>query len=383
MGAARIVQNPLARGQGVQSPAPAEVLSFHRSLSGYAPTRLVDAPSIADALGVTRVWIKDESERLGMPSFKILGASWAAFRALCEHLDLPSTTAGIDALRQELASYQPLTLVAATDGNHGRAVAHIASVLGLQAHILVPADMVETRREAIRSEGAQVTIVEGGYDDAVARSAGCADSEHLVISDTSWPGYEDVPRWVIDGYATIALEIDEELHHRRAPRTPDVLAVQIGVGAFAAAMVRHFKPTGALLVGVEPVAADCVTASIEAGRPVSIPGPQDSIMAGLNCGRPSLVAWPVISQGLDVLAVIEDDRAREAMRLLASAGVVSGESGAAGLAGLLDLAERGHLPAEATVLVVSTEGSTDPEAYRAIVGGASSSGSRAEGVRHG
>ncbi|HWK30412.1 MAG TPA: pyridoxal-phosphate dependent enzyme, partial [Solirubrobacter sp.] len=189
------------------------------------------------------------------------------------------------------------------------------------------------------------------------------DADHVVISDTSWPGYEEVPAWVIEGYATIGAELDAQLE---AP--PDVVAAQAGVGAFAASLTAHFRPQGATIVAVEPDHAACVIASAEAGRIVTVPGPHDSIMAGLNCGAPSLIAWPVLERGVDVFTTVDDDAARDAMRLLAADGIVAGESGAAGLAGLLVHREALGLRADQVVLTVSTEGATDPAAYEEIVG---------------
>lgn len=359
MAAVRLHRNPAARLAPARPESDAP-LRFHRSLPGYAPTPLVDAPAAAAELGVARVLVKDESARLGMPSFKILGASWATYRALCARVG--ADPGGLEGLRAVLDA--PLELVAATDGNHGRAVARMAALLGLTAHVLVPRDTVAARIDAIAVEGARVTVVDGSYDDAVAASAALADADHVVISDTSWPGYEEVPAWVIEGYATIGQEIDAQL----GASTPDAVAVQIGVGAFAAAMVSHFRPRGATLVGVEPASAGCAIASSEAGRIVTVPGPHDSIMAGLNCGAPSLIAWPVLTRGVDVFTTVGDDAARRAMRLLARDGIVAGESGAAGLAGLLEHRDALGLRADQAVLTVSTEGATDPVAYREIVG---------------
>jgi diaminopropionate ammonia-lyase len=320
----RLVRNRLA-GPVDLGPPPRDPLAFHRTLPGYAPTPLVDAPAAAAALGVRRVLVKDESSRLGLPSFKVLGASWAIHRALQEQ---PETT----------------RLACATDGNHGRAVAYMARLLGLEAVVVVPASMIEARRAAIAAEGAQVEVVDGTYDEAVERAA---TLDALVIQDTAWPGYETVPAWVVEGYATIGAEIDAE---------PDVVAVQIGVGSFAAAMVRRFA--GVRMIGVEPLNAACALASIEAGEPVEVPGPHDSVMAGLNCGRVSPVAWPAVSRGIEAFCAVGDDRAREAVALLARDGVRAGESGAAGLPGLLAFRDELALPADGTVLVVNTEGDT-------------------------
>lgn len=368
MGAKRLTSNPRLDLSSVTAEKH-ESWVFHRGWPGYRPTPLREAPHCAAALGVASVLVKDESERLGMPSFKILGASWATYRALCRHLRISEADAPTLArLQAHLEGVGPLELVAATDGNHGRAVARVGAMLGLTAHIFVPADMVPARIAALEQEGARVTVVAGGYDDAVAASAALADDTHLVISDTSWPGYMDVPGWVIDGYGTLTREIHEELSERGLP-TPSVVAAQIGVGAFAAAMVRGFAGDKTRVVGVEPTRADCVTAAVEAGHLVTIADPQDSIMAGLNCGTGSPVAWPEVSAGIDVFVAVDDADAEQAMRLLASDGIVSGESGAAGLAGLLAFKDELELLPHDVVLVVSTEGATDPVGYARVVEG--------------
>jgi diaminopropionate ammonia-lyase len=353
-------------------------LEYHERLPGYGPSPLVDADALAQELGLKKVWIKDESSRLGLPSFKILGASWGVYRALSRRFGDFEPWASIDDVAAQLEPHKPLSLVAATDGNHGRAVARMAHILGIECSIYVPDGTALARIEGIQSEGATCTVVAGSYDDAVARSAEDASDRCLVISDTSWPGYDEVPRWVIEGYSTIFFEIDNELDVRHEPH-PDLVIVQLGVGALGAAAVRHFRSQGvvdATLVGVEPSSAACVFASARAGRMVSVHGPHDSIMAGLNCGTPSLVAWPIVSRGFDAFMAIEDERAREGMKLLARAGVVAGETGAAGVGGLLELlsprngSARSHLVLDEStrVLLISTEGATDPDAYERIVG---------------
>src|SRR5262249_44960947 len=261
------------------------VYAFHSQFPGYAPTPLVDAPALAARLGVRRVSVKDESSRLGLPAFKILGASWATYRALAVHLGLTAPT--LDDLRAALAARPPLTLTTATDGNHGRAVARMAAILGCPAHVLIPAHSAQARIDAIASEGAQVTVVDGTYDEAVAQAATEASDDCLVISDTSWPGYEDVARWIVEGYGGIFAEADAQLRERGAV-APDLVAVQIGVGSLATAVVQHYRPQGARIVGVEPAGADCMLVSVAAGEITEVPGPHTSIMAGLNCGLPSL-----------------------------------------------------------------------------------------------
>jgi len=321
--------------------------------------------------------VKDEASRLGLPAFKILGASWAAWRALAARLELDAETApDFAALRGRSAA---LRLVAATDGNHGRAVARVARWLGLPATVFVPAGTARPRCQAIASEGARLVEVEGSYDATVERAAAEQDEDVLLIQDHAWPGYETVPRWVIEGYATIFWEIEEQL--AGAPPL-DLVLVQVGVGALAAAAAEHYRRpelrTRPALASVEPSGAACALASIEAGRIVTVEaGAHSSLMAGLNCGTPSSVAWPALARGVDVFVAVDDERARDGVRALAADGIVSGESGAAGAAGLLELlagaeakAARERLGIErgGRVLLISTEGATDPSLWQRIVG---------------
>ena len=374
MPAPTILWNPL-RGRPpapwALTPSPRE---FHRRLPGYDPTPLVDSPALAESLGLGRVWIKDESWRLGLPAFKMLGASWASYRMLIGMLGHEPEWSTVDELAAALAPLKPLTLVAATDGNHGRAVARTAALLGLSAEILMPAGTAPARIEAILWEGASVEVVDGTYDDAVAASAALASADHLVVSDTSWPGYAEVPGWVIDGYSTIFAEVDEQLAAADAAAL-DAVVVQMGVGALAAATVAHVRDPdggGPLVIVVEPDTADCGLRSADAGHLVDVPGPHTSIMAGLNCGRASEVAWPAVAAGTDVFVAVTDADAEEAMRDLAAVGIESGETGGSGWAGLRVLVAQGtdRLGPTSTVLVINTEGPTDPEAYARIVGAA-------------
>jgi len=344
--------NPL-RDRNLVTSDDAAPLRFHRSLAGYAPTRLVEAPELAAEWEVGSVHLKFEEERFGLPAFKFLGVCWAARRLLKEPPHDPE-----------------VELVAATDGNHGRAVARVAREAGIGATILVPAGTAQARIEAIAGEGATVEVVDGSYDDAVRLSADMAGPRRLVLSDTSWPGYDEVPRRVIEGYATIFCEIDEQI----AGAGVDLAVVPIGVGALAAAAVRHLAGR-ARLVGVEPSGAACVMESARAGEITEVPGPHRSIMAGLNAGLPSLVAWPLVSSGFDVFCAAEDAVAIEGMRRLAELGLAAGEcsGGALGAASrlLADPTAREALEVESatSVLVLLTEGVTDPRAYRRLVPG--------------
>jgi diaminopropionate ammonia-lyase len=354
---------------------------FHKRLPGYAPTPLLEAPQLARDLGVGNIWIKDETQRFGMPSFKILGTSWAVYRALISRLGDTKVVSWetFEDLARIFAPLRPLTLVAATDGNHGRAVAHMAALLGFDSHIFVPSGMVESRIDAIRKEGAKITVVNGTYDEAVRQSAKEQDEMHVVISDTSWPGYKEIPSWVIEGYATIFKEVDAQLA-RQHQSGPDLVIVQIGVGALAAAVVQHYQVTDSVsmpkIVGVEPTTAACMLASMKANQIVSLTTPPRTIMAGLNCDTPSLIAWPIVSKGVDLFISIEDEWACKGMRTLAAIGLVSGETGAAGIGGILALlndpsmrAAHASLEINNTtrILVICTEGATDPVAYERIV----------------
>ncbi len=367
--AVAIVANRLPGKLPDADPPTRQPLEFHRRLPSYDPTPLVDAAQTSKSIGIGQLWVKDESSRFGLPSFKALGASWAAYRALLARLaSRPPEWTSVDELARLLAPLRPITLSTATDGNHGRALARIASLLGLGARIFVPADCSPRRIAAIEGEGASVVVVNGSYDDAVLASAASVDDGCLLISDTGWPGYEDIPGWVVDGYSTLFFEIEDELA-RLGVSPPDVVVVQVGIGSLAAALVRHSAnawPADRLLVTVEPTSAACAFESVRNGVRTTVHGTFDSIMAGLNAGTLSSVAWPYIAGGVDACLAIGDDWTREALSLLALDGINAGASGAASLAGLLALLkEGGSTPAtnvlsrETTALVICTEAPTD------------------------
>lgn len=333
--------------------------AFHATFPGYAVTPLREAPACAAGLGVARVRVKDETARMGLPAFKILGASWAVRRAVLARAGLGEDAgASLEALREVCAGLGDARprLCTATDGNHGRAVARMARLLGLRATIFMPAGAAQARVDGIAGEGAEVHVLGGGYDDAVARAAREADDgETLIISDTSWPGYTNVPRWVIEGYATLFDEIAEAID---AP--PTIAALPVGVGALAAAGVRHYAGSPTRLISVEPTRAACVLQSVEAGELRTVDAPEHSVMAGLQCETPSLVAWDELRHGFDAYVAIDDTRVPEALQLLQEDGIVAGETGASALAGLLFLRDRGELRADDRALVLCTEGATDP-----------------------
>jgi diaminopropionate ammonia-lyase len=322
--------NPSARSWVSPKP-PADTRSFHAALPGDAPTRLVELPGLAAELGVGHVVVKEESERLGLPAFKILGASYAISRALSERLGhdeaLPLA---------ELRGRLELTIVAATDGNHGRAVAHVARLVGLPARIHVPVDITDEAKQGIRSEGAELVVLDEPYDavvrfaTAVAASLGDAA---LLVQDSAWPGYEDVPGWIVEGYSTLFAEADEQLAAMGLPPASLVTAPS-GVGALAEAALDRYRrghPHAPAVVVVEPETAACITESLLAGRRVDVEI-GFSIMKGLNCGVVSPGAWPTLKDGVDAAITVTEDAAAQAVRDLQSLGVDSGPCGASSLA---------------------------------------------------
>ena len=332
--------NPTAR-RWSSGEATHRSREFHRTLPGYAPTPLVDLPGLAVELGVARVLVKDESSRLGLPAFKVLGASWAC--------------------AQVLDRDPGAVLVAATDGNHGRAVARMAAHFGTSATVFVPAVMLEPTVALIESEGAEVVRVDGDYDAAVRAAAAHADADvgRALVQDTAWPGYEEVPGWIVDGYESLLDEVDEQLG-----QAPDLVAVPVGVGSLAQAVVVHYRRphrNTARVLSVEPDTAACVIASLATGRPSTV-GTDATVMAGLNCGTISSLAWPVLRDGCDAAVVVTDGDALLASDDLAALGVSSGACGAATLAGvraaLHDPVRRADLdlPDDAVVVLLSTEG---------------------------
>ncbi len=331
-------------------PASPDAAAFHRSLGDYAPTPLVDLPGLAAELGVGRVLAKNESSRLGLPAFKALGASWAIRRVL------------------DARPGERLTLVTATDGNHGRAVARFARRFGHAAEIVVPSGVSDLAIRAIESEGAAVTVLEGSYDDAVAAADRLAETseDRVLVQDTAWEGYDEIPGWIVEGYDTLLVEVDEQAESLGAG--VGLVVVPTGVGSLLQAVLAHYRSTEATgrtaVLAVEPDVAACLPPSLAAGHPVTV---QTGItaMAGLNCGTASALAWPHIQHGLDGVAVVTDREAAAAARDLAAAGVAAGPCGAASLAGLRvalggpDRDARARhlcLGSDSTVVLLITEG---------------------------
>ena len=333
------------------TPATADVRAFHAGLPGYSPTPLAEVPALAALLGVGQVFVKDESARMGLAAFKVLGASWAVHQVLSRH------PAGAE-----------LLLVTASDGNHGRAVARMARLFGQRAHVFVPSGVHPVAIAAIVAEGARVTEIAGTYDDAVRLAAAAAHEPSAeLVQDTAWPGYEQVPGWIVEGYATLFAEIDAQLADAGAAG-PGLVVVPAGVGSLAQAAVSHYRsrpggPAPALL-SVESESAAGVLVSLAKGELVSVPAGA-TVMAGLNCGTPSILAWPFLRNGLDAAVSITDGDSIAAAHELAGHGIPAGPCGAASLAGARAAltgegadARRAALAIgpDTTVVLLSTEG---------------------------
>jgi len=351
--------------------ARAEITSW----AGYRPTPLHDLPTAGTGLAVLR--LKDEATRFGLGSFKALGGAYAVAMVLRDALARQGAAAAAPssdlADGRFRAATEAMTVTCATDGNHGRSVAWGAARFHCRCVIFVHETVSQGRIDAIAAYGAEVRIVPGTYDDAVRAAAEWADAEGwFVVSDTSWPGYTETPRAVMQGYRLMADEAADQW--TGAP--PTHVFIQAGVGGAAAAvsvqMRSRFRPAPRLIV-VEPDRAACLLASARADEPTTIAGDLDTIMAGLACGEPSPLAWQELGRAAWAFMAIPDAAAIAGMRLLAAQGIVAGESGVAGLAGGLlaagDPAARAALSLgpDSRVLVYSTEGATDPEVYARYV----------------
>lgn len=387
----------IVNARAVRAPYPADLAAImsmaraHESSQwlshwpGIAPhaTPLYDLPDLARQLQVDRLGVKDESVRSPLGSFKALGAPIALVRQILRlHPDFEPAAILAGRYAHRLAGY---TVISATDGNHGRGLAAAARDAGCRCVILLHAHVSQEREQAIAILGAQIVRVPGNYDDSVEEAARLAAANGWqVVSDTSYEGYEEIPRDVMQGYGTIAQEVVAQT----GCRTGEVGAfthvfLQGGVGGLAAGLASYFweyqgeqRPC---FIVVEPAQADCLQQSAIQGQPARATGSVDSVMAGLACGETSPLAWRFLQPCIDAFMTLDDDQAVQAMRLLARGSacdipIVAGESGAAGLAGLQvlradpQLSARVGLDEASRVLVVSTEGATAPSVYRDLVG---------------
>ena len=360
---------------------------FHRSIPGYRETPLVGLSSLASMLGVGGIYVKDESKRFGLNAFKVLGGSYAMARYIAQKTgrdmsSLPYEKLVSPEVKQQIGE---ITFFSATDGNHGRGVAWAANRLGQKSVIYMPKGSSETRLQNIREEGAEATIENMNYDEAVRHAAEKAAGTPggVMVQDTAWKGYEEIPSWIMQGYGTMAMEADEQL--RREGVKPTHIFIQAGVGSLAGGVQGYFAnaygPDCPSTSVVEARAADCLYRSIIAGEYTTVGGDMQTIMAGLACGEPNTISWKILKNLSTHFVSAPDWVAAKGMRTLANplAGderVVSGESGAVGLGllaalspeyGLGSLSASMGLGPDSVVLLFSTEGDTDPDKYRDIV----------------
>ena len=360
--------------------------AFHESVPGYAPTPLVRLRVLADLLGIGELWVKDESSRLGLNAFKVLGAGHAVARILAKRLGMGHGHVAFSDVASRPEVCRGLTLVTATDGNHGRAVAWAADTLGCRAVVYMPEGSSQVRLEAVLGHGAEASIIDGTYDDAVRLAARKAEEEGwIVVQDTSWHGYEEIPLLIMQGYTVLMEEVFGQLKADR----PTHVFVQAGVGSFAASveacLCERYGEERPFLVVVEPTGADCFyrSAANREGSRQLIQGRLPTMMAGLACGEPNPIAWDLLRDHADAFVACSDRVAGRGMRVLGNPlgddpRVVSGESGAVTTGLLYELlmnprhgecARRLRLGPESKVLTISTEGDTDPDHYRQVVWG--------------
>jgi len=363
---------------------------FHKSFPQYSVTPLQKLSALASYLGVKGIYCKDESYRFGLNAFKVLGGSYAMGRYIAKELgrdisQLPYNVLSSDKLREEFGQ---ATFFTATDGNHGRGVAWAAKRLGQKAVVRMPKGTTKTRFDNIAKEGAEVTIEEVNYDDCVRMAAAeAAKTEHgIIVQDTAWAGYEEIPSWIMQGYGTLVLEADKQLKENGVDR-PTHVFVQAGVGSLAGAVVGYFahkyKENPPVMVVCEASAADCLYRSaVQAdGNLVNVTGDLQTIMAGLACGEGNTIGWDILKNHVTVFASCPDWMSAKATRIYANplendSHIISGESGSVPL-GLAytalhdedakDLKEALKLDENSNILVISTEGDTDPVRYREIV----------------
>ncbi|AWM80624.1 diaminopropionate ammonia-lyase [Gammaproteobacteria bacterium ESL0073] len=381
-------------GQGtdlslLNDKAASVVKNFHSKFPAYDITPLVSLPHLSRYLGIGSLHIKDESKRFGLNAFKVLGGAYAIGQYLAHQLNRDINTLSFTELASPEVKAQlgDITFVTATDGNHGRGVAWAAEQLGQKAVVFMPKGSSQVRAQNIRNHGAECTITDLNYDDAVRLAYKNAQEKNWVmVQDTAWDGYEDIPTWIMQGYMTLAVEAMEQLEKSGA-KLPTHVFLQAGVGSFAGAalgyIVEKMKENAPKIIIMEPNQADCLYHSILAndGKPHNVTGDMQTLMAGLACGEPNTISWPIIRDNVDCFISAPDYYAANGMRILAAPlsgdpSVVSGESGAIG-AGVLyevmknpqykELKNRLKLDETANVLLISTEGNTSPDIYEDIV----------------
>lgn len=364
------------------------VNNFHKSFDSYEITPLVDLKNLSKGIGIKGFFVKDESYRFGLNAFKVLGASYAIANYIKDKIGLDENDLSFDEITSSETKEKlgKITFATATDGNHGRAVAWTANKLGQISKVFMPKGTSLERLENIRRENSDANIMEENYDDCVRLAAKFAEeNKGVLIQDTSWEGYIDVPKNIMKGYLTMAFEVYNELKEKDI--MPTHIFLQAGVGSMAASITAFFinvlKDNPPKIIIVEPNKANCLyrTADANDGKLHFVKGDLNSIMAGLNCGEPVTIGWPILENYADYFLSVDDNYTKIGMRLLANPikndrKIISGESGAvtSGIVyelmtydDLKDYREEIGLNKDSVVLCFSTEGDTDKKSYREIV----------------
>lgn len=346
-----------------------DVSNFHETLGGYEPTPLTELPN-SHEFGVKKVFIKEESSRFGLPSFKILGASWAIHKVLVSEFSLPSNTT-FSTIQQHIRTENlknTICLVCATDGNHGRAVARVAYLLGIKSEVYVPSNVLPSERAKIKSEGnTNLTEIRGDYDEAVetAYKFSLESKNRYFIQDTSFTNYTNIPQSIVEGYNTLLNEVDSEVLKQTGTK-PGLVICGTGVGSFAQAVVTHYragfrKNSKTKVMIVEPSLSRCCNKSLTLGEPSRCDEIQTTptIMDGLNCPTISELAFPILKLGLTYSLIIDDDECHSAVEELDGFGIATGPCGAAPYATLKkyfrELISAGDLNETDSVVLISTE----------------------------
>lgn len=373
----------------INSEVVEKVRNFHKSFPEYKVTPLQSLDELSKKLGVSNIWIKDESYRFGLNAFKVLGGSYAVGKYLAKRLNVDISELSFEKLRSKEVKEKlgDITFVTATDGNHGRGIAWAANQLGQKSVVFMPKGSSEIRLNNIRKEGAEASITDLNYDDAVRLANKYADEHNgVMIQDSAWNGYEEIPTWIMQGYVTL---VDEALDQIKdsGKDIPTHVFLQAGVGSFAGTvqgyLASKFGKDRPITAVVEPSEAACIYKSAKAndGKPHAVTGFMATIMAGLACGEPSTVGWKVLRDYSDMYISCPDYVTARAMRILGNPlkgdpKVISGESGAVGLGilslileekGLKEIAENLNINKDSRILIISTEGDTDPVNYKKIV----------------
>lgn len=332
----RFLLNPHLKTTRLQPVDATSVQKFHEQLPDYRVSSLHELPELADELQFGRLFVKDESSRFGLPAFKILGASWGTYRSVCARLELTEEDIPFDVVAEQAQS-KGLLAFSATAGNHGRAVSYIARLLGIPAQIFVPKDLDDHTKDVIANEGAEIHLSEN-YDHAVKDAeTAAANTDGVLVQDTAWPGYEEIPNWITDGYTTMFREIDHQLGMAEAHLTH--IITPVGVGSLAHAVVKHYKSTAhqsVKVLTVEPQTAACLMTSLHAGKAVSI-DTGSTICNGMNCGTVSSTAWPDLRDHVDGAILVNDLEAHAGVERLSRLGLEAGPCGGASLAALTQL----------------------------------------------